>query len=72
MENLDITLENVLNEYDKYILSKLINRPYDFNDLRTKVRDFSKKYNFFSYNENQTDEEIALEVSKKIRVRDNN
>lgn len=40
MENLDITLINVLEEYDKYVLSSLIKRPYDFYFIISPTLDF--------------------------------
>lgn len=67
MENLDITFHEILNEYNKYLLSSLIDRPYDFNQLRSIVKEYSKKYNFFDYSDNKTDAEIAKDISMKLK-----
>lgn len=67
MENLDITFHDILNEYNKYILSSLIDKPYDFNQLRSIVKEYSKKYNFFAYSDDKTDAEIAKDISMKLK-----
>lgn len=67
MENLDITFHEILNEYNKYLLSSLIDRPYDFNQLRSIVKEYSKKYNFFDYSDDKTDAEIAKDISIKLK-----
>ena len=67
MENLDITFHEILNEYNKYLLSSLIDRPYDFNQLRSIVKEYSKKYNFFNYSDDKTDAEIAKDISMKLK-----
>lgn len=67
MENLDITFHDILNEYNKYILSSLIDKPYDFNQLRSIVKEYSKKYNFFDYSDDKTDAEIAKDISMKLK-----
>ena len=40
IENNEITLEKILNEYNKYIMSRLIEKEYNFNALRKMVKQF--------------------------------
>ena len=65
MENFGIKLEDVLLEYDKYFMSKLINKDYEFNDLRNKLREFSKTSDLFEYNDNLTEQEVVANIRKK-------
>ncbi len=65
MENFGIKLEDVLLEYDKYFMSKLINKYYDFNVLRNKLREFSKTSDLFEYNDSLTEQEIVDNIRKK-------
>lgn len=65
MENFGIKLEDVLLEYDKFFMSKLINKYYDFNVLRNKLREFSKTSDLFEYNDSLTEQEIVDNIRKK-------
>ena len=46
IENNEITLEKILNEYNKYIMSRLIEKEYNFNALRKMVKQFSQDSEF--------------------------
>lgn len=65
MKNFGVKLEDVLLEYDKYFMSKLINKDYEFNDLRNKLREFSKTSDLFEYNDNLTEQEVVANIRKK-------
>ena len=66
-EKNEITLENLLNEYNKYILSRLINKEYDFNILREKVKKISLITDFIKYEDKMTNSEVAREIEKFIQ-----
>lgn len=66
-ENKEITLENLLNEYNKYIISRLINKQYDFDILRKKVKQISSCTDLINYNENMTDYEVAKQIEQLIQ-----
>ena len=64
--NTNIGIEGVLEEYNKYLISNLINKKYDFSRLRSIVREFCKDSNIFNYNDGMTDVEIAHNISQYI------
>lgn len=66
-ENKEITLENLLNEYNKYILSRLINKKYNFSILRKKVEKISINTDLIKYNNQMSDYEIAKEIEELIQ-----
>ena len=65
MEYIGISLKNILDEYKKYFLSKLINKEYDFNILKNMVKEFSKTSDLFDYNDDLTEKQIITEINKK-------
>lgn len=67
MENKQVSIEKLLNEYDKYIMSRLINKEYDFNKLREKVKEFSENTQLIEYNDEMSNQQVAQNVSKFIR-----
>ena len=66
MEDKEISIELLLNEYDKYIMSRLINKEYDFNCLRQIVKRFSEATELIEYSDEKTDQEVAKSVDKFI------
>ena len=66
MENKQVSIEILLNEYDKYIMSRLINKEYDFNQLRQKVKEFSENTQLIEYNDEMSNQEIAKNMSQFI------
>ena len=64
----------LLNEYNKYILSRVINKEYDFNQFRQKVKEFSDGTGLIQYNDEMTNQEVAQNVSDFIKTnsKDNN
>ncbi len=67
IENNEITLEKILNEYNKYIMSRLIEKEYNFNALRKMVKQFSQDSEFIKYSEEMSDKEIAEEINQIIK-----
>lgn len=61
-----VTIENVLKEYEKYLLSRLIDKEYDFNNLRDIVKEFNKHDDIFNYNDEQSDYEVANNIKQYI------
>ena len=66
MVNKEVTIEILLNEYNKYVMSRIINKDYDFNYLRQTVKQFSEATDLIEYNENLTNREVAENVEKFI------
>ena len=63
MENIGITLNDILEEYNKYLISKLIDKNYNFDELRNKIKEFSKTSDLFNYNGNQTEQQIINNIT---------
>ena len=70
IENNEITLEKILNEYNKYIMSRLIEKEYNFNALRKMVKQFSQDSEFIKDSEEMSDKEIAEEINQIIKNSD--
>lgn len=66
-ENTKITLENVLNEYNKYVMSRLINKEYNFKALRDKVKEISDDTDFIQYNDKMSDYEVVKNIQEFIQ-----
>jgi len=61
-----VTIEKVLKEYEKYLLSRLIDKEYDFNNLRNIVKEFNNCDDIFNYNDEQSDYEVANNIKQYI------
>ena len=66
MEKEKLIIEQLLDEYNKYIMSRLINKEYNFKYLRKIVKKFSEETNFIEYSEDQTNRQVAESVSEYI------
>lgn len=66
MENKKVSIETLLNEYNKYVMSRLINKEYDFNCLRQIVKKFSEETNLIEYSEDESNRQVAESVDKFI------
>ena len=67
MEDKKINLETLLYEYDKYVMSRLINKEYDINCLRELIREFSKENKLLEYSDDKTNKEVVEAVDKFIQ-----
>lgn len=67
MEKIDVSLEKILYEYEKYMMSVLINKSYDVSILRNLVSDFSKQSDLITYCEHDSDRELLKKVGNMIR-----
>ena len=65
MENNNI--EKLLNEYNKYIISRLIDKEYDFNLFRQMVKKLSEETEIIEYNDNMSNQEVLNNVNKLIQ-----
>lgn len=65
MENNNI--EKLLNEYNKYIISRLIDKEYEFNSFRQMVKKFSEETEIIEYNDNMSNQEVLNNVNKLIQ-----
>lgn len=61
-----VTIENVLKEYEKYLLSRLIDKEYDFNNLRDIIKEFNKYDDIFNYDDEQSNYEVANNIKQYI------
>ncbi len=66
MEEKEISIEILLKEYNKYIMSRLINKEYDFNELRQIVKKFSEDTELIEYSDQMTNQEVATSIQKFI------
>lgn len=65
MENNNI--EKLLNEYNKYIISRLIDKEYEFNSFRQMVKKFSEETEIIEYNDKMSNQEVLNNVNKLIQ-----
>lgn len=61
------TIEKLLNEYNKYIISRLIDKEYDFNLFRQMVKKLSEETEIIEYNDNMSNQEVLNNVNKLIQ-----
>ena len=59
----------LINEYQKYILSRLINKDYDFYKLREIAEKFNAMDDTLKYEENLTDSQVAQNIKEFIDER---
>lgn len=64
-----ISIDMLINEYQKYILSRLINKDYDFYKLREIAKKFNSMDDTLKYEENLTDSQVAQNIKKFIDER---
>lgn len=67
MENKEISIEKLLKEYDKYIMSRLINKEYDFNQLRQMIKEFAENTQVIEYSDEMSNKEVAESISRFIK-----
>lgn len=61
------TIEKLLNEYNKYIISRLIDKEYDLNSFRQMVKNFSEETEIIEYNDKMSNQEVLNNVNKLIQ-----
>lgn len=64
-----ISIEMLINEYQKYILSRLINKDYNFSKLREIAEKFNSIDDTLKYEENLTNSQVAQNIKKFIDER---
>ena len=64
-----ISIEMLINEYQKYILSRLINKDYNFSKLREIAEKFNSIDDTLKYEENLTDSQVAQNIKDFIDER---
>lgn len=67
MENNNVTIENLSDEYNKYIISKLIGKEYNFHNIREIVKELSEKTDFVEYSDKKSNQEIARTIQDLIQ-----
>ena len=63
----EVSIENLLNEYDKCVMSKLINKEYKFEELKKIVKTFSEQTGFIKYSDEMKENEILKNIFK-VRI----
>ena len=58
----EVSIENLLNEYDKCVMSKLINKEYKFEELKKIVKTFSEQTGFIKYSDEMKENEILKNI----------
>lgn len=64
-----ISIDMLINEYQKYILSRLINKDYDFCKLREIAEKFNAMDDTLKYEKNLTDSQVAQNIKDFIDER---
>ena len=64
-----ISIDMLINEYQKYILSRIINKDYDFYKLREIAEKFNAMDDTLKYEENLTDSKVAQNIKDFIDER---
>ena len=64
-----ISIDMLINEYQKYILSRLINKDYDFCKLREIAKKFNSMDDTLKYEENLTDSQVTQNIKNFIDER---
>lgn len=64
-----ISIDMLINEYQKYILSRLINKDYDFYKLREIAEKFNAMDDTLKYEENLPDSQVAQNIKEFIDER---
>lgn len=64
-----ISIDMLINEYQKYILSRIINKDYDFYKLREIAEKFNAMDDTLKYEENLTDSQVAQNIKEFIDER---
>ena len=64
-----ISIDMLINEYQKYILSRLISKDYDFCKLREIAKKFNSMDDTLKYEENLTDSQVAQNIKNFIDER---
>lgn len=59
-------LPNFLNEYNKYIMSKVINKYYNIEDLRTSAEQVNKLFSFANLKIDGNDQEFIESIMEFI------
>lgn len=56
--------KDILNEYNKYIVSRLINKEYDFNNFRTMLKEFNEMDDIFNYSDDLTERQVIENIKE--------
>ena len=64
-----ISIDMLINEYQKYILSRLISKDYDFCKLRGIAKKFNSMDDTLKYEEKLTDSQVAQNIKNFIDER---
>lgn len=62
----EVSIENLLSEYDKCVMSKLINKEYKFEELKKIVKTFSEQTGFIKYSDEMKENEILKNIQEFI------
>lgn len=62
----ELLIEKLLNEYDKCIISRIIQKEYNFEKLRKFVKKISEETEFIKYSDEMNDDEVLKNIQDFI------
>lgn len=62
----ELLIEKLLNEYDKCIISRIIQKEYNFEKLRKFVKEISEETEFIKYSDKMNDDEVLKNIQDFI------
>lgn len=62
----ELLIEKLLNEYDKCIISRIIQKEYNFEKLRKFVKEISEETEFIKYSDEMNDDEVLKNIQDFI------
>ena len=62
----ELLIEKLLNEYDKCIISRIIQKEYNFEKLRKFVKEISEETEFIKYSDEMNDDDVLKNIQDFI------
>lgn len=62
----EVLIDELLNEYDKCVMSKIIHKEYKFDKLRKIVKEFSEETGFIKYSDEMNESEVLKNIQDFI------
>lgn len=62
----ELLIEKLLNEYNKCIISRIIQKEYNFEKLRKFVKEISEETEFIKYSDEMNDDEVLKNIQDFI------
>lgn len=62
----ELLIENLLNEYDKCVMSRIIHKEYKFDNLRKIVKKISEETEFIKYSDEMNESEVLKNIQEFV------